>query len=365
MSRGTKVTAFFLPPLPRRLSVRYHPKAAQIETASNGWVRRFLGDCFPSEAELLAYLRQRNGLYGPLVSPNAEESRARDVADWYQFVTIIDTFAADRGKLGASHDGALAEFATIMNTFGTDAPPRETGPFGSAAKDLWRRISPGLSPSQVRRFTDTLGAFLSGNAVEIRSKIADIELDYETCLAIRMDAFGCEFIELMAEYAAEVDVSDLCTAAPLTELHRDAMHQMIIVNDLLSWRKERIHDDRTNTVRVLCHTEGLSLQQAVNRLCAMADRHERAYIATRDQILSGPLGTRPDLRAYLEALDHVIGGSQEFEYLTPRYWGDGAVWDGTTYGWVSLTDPVTRFLSGDEVSDQSGRTDFDRGNCVV
>jgi len=37
---------FYLPELPRLLPFAYHPKAAQIEFASNGWVRRMLGTCF-------------------------------------------------------------------------------------------------------------------------------------------------------------------------------------------------------------------------------------------------------------------------------------------------------------------------------
>jgi hypothetical protein len=349
---GITATAFFLPPLPHRLPVRYHPKAAQIEFASNGWVRRFLGDCFPGEAELLSYLRQRNGLYGAVVSPGAEESRVRDITDWYQFVTVIDDFVVDSAKFGSSREHAMSEFAMIMDSFGADAPSRVASPFESAAKDLWRRISPRLSPEQTRRLTRSLRAFLHGNLVEIHTRIADVEFDYETHLAVRVDSFGCEFIELMAEYTANADISDHLTTAPVMELHRNARLQLITINDLLSWRKEWTNDERSNTARVLCHNEGLSLQQAVHRMCALVDQYERAYIATRNQILAGPLGAQPNVRAYLETLDHVIGGSQEFEYVTPRYWGDGAVWDGTTHGWVSLTDPIARFLTEDELPDQ-------------
>ena len=123
MSTGTSQLAparprgFLLPELPRLLPVAYHPKAAPIEFASNGWIRRELGGCFADEDQLLAFLRQRNGLYGPLTVPYADERRARDIADWYQYVTVIDSFVSDRSALGASDAAARDLFAGILADF--------------------------------------------------------------------------------------------------------------------------------------------------------------------------------------------------------------------------------------------------------
>jgi pentalenene oxygenase len=342
---------FHLPELPRLLPVRYHPDAARIEFASNGWVRRWLGDCFENEADLLHFLRQRNGIYGPLTVPDAEYQRAQDIADWYQYVTVIDSFVSDRSALGASDTGAREVFAAIMADFPDTGRPAGELPYARAGRDLWRRISPGLSEAQVRRFGTSLESFLRGCAAEIRAKLADEVPDYDTCMAVRLDSFGCEFIELMTEYGAAVDMTGFIPE--LGDVHDHAMRQMIIVNDLLSWRKEHAQDDKMTVVRVLIEREGLDLQDAVNRLCALVEHHERAYIAARDAILSGPLGDRPDVRGYLRGLDHLIGGSQEFEYLTPRYFGDGSAWDGTTHGWLDLDAPVARFR------------DAPRGSCPV
>lgn len=340
------VREFYLPELPRLLPYAYHPKAAQIEIASNGWVREFLGDCFPDEESLLFFLRQRNGIYGPLTVPHAADDRARNIADWYQFVTVIDSFVSDRSALGASHDGARQVFAAIMADVDaevdTDALAR-TFPYGRAARDLWLRIGAGLTPPQVRRLVGSLEAFLRGCATEILSKLTNDIPDYETCMSVRQDSFGCDFLELLTEYAAGVDMTELRAEPEFAEIHTHSMRQMIIVNDLLSWRKEHAQGDTMTAVRVLWQKEGLGLQEAVNRCCELVEHHERAYLAARDRILAGPLGQRADVRAYLDGMDLLIGGSQEFEYLTPRYFGDGSVWDGTTSGWLDLTAPVARF----------------------
>ncbi|WP_162233190.1 terpene synthase family protein, partial [Protofrankia coriariae] len=343
---------FFLPELPRSLPFAYHPKAAQIEFASNGWVRAYLGECFATEEDLLFFLRQRNGIYGPLTVPDADEQRAVDIADWYQYVTVIDSFVSDRSALGADDTAAREIFTGVLADFRGDGDgdgdgsrggggPADNSAYGRAARDLWRRISPGLSPAQISRFTAALEAFLRGCATEIHAKLTDSVPDYESCLAVRLDSFGCDFIELMTEYGAAVDMSGLLPQ--LAEVHLHCRRQMIIINDLLSWRKEHAQDDKMTVVRVLIERDGLSLQDAVNRLCELVAHHEKAYVEARDKLLSGPLGERADVRAYLTAVDHLMGGSQEFEYLTPRYFGDGSVWDGSTSGWLDLDAPVTRF----------------------
>jgi hypothetical protein len=350
---------FYLPELPRLLPYAYHPQAARIEIASNGWVRRLLGDCFPSEQELLRFLRQRNGLYGPLTVPTAPEDRARDIADWYQFVTVIDSFVSDRAALGASQDGARKVFAQIMADFHggarSDELTAEEFGYGRAARDLWRRMSPGLSSAQVGRLAAGLEDFLRGCATEIRAKLEDDVPDYETCMTVREDSFGCAFLKLLTEYGAGVDMTEHATSPEFIAVHTHAMRQLILVNDVLSWRKEQADDDIMTTVRVLCRRDGLELQQAVTELCRLIEYHENAYMAARDHVLDGPLGARADVRGYLAGLDYLIGGSQEFEYLTPRYFGDGFVWDGTTSGWISLTAPVARFMPEHPVQGK-GRT---------
>ncbi|SFC54195.1 terpene synthase family protein [Streptomyces aidingensis] len=345
---------FFLPPLPRLLPVGYHPDAARIEFASNGWVRRMLEPCFDSEESLLLFLRQRNGLYGPLTVPYAEPARAQNIADWYQFVTVIDSFVSDESALGADHVAAADAFAAVVADLrggergGGERGGGERGAgtasvYGRAAQDLWRRLTAGMTIRQTERLAASLAAFLRGCTEEIRSKLAARVLDFEACMRVRVDSFGCEFLELLTEYAAGVDMSEPAADGVFEEVHHHGMRQLILVNDLLSWRKEYAQRDTMTTVRVLCEAEGLPLQDAVDRLCALVEHHERAYIAARDRLLSGPHGRTGEVRAYLSGLDHLIGGSQEFEYLTPRYFGDGAVWDGSTSGWLSLTAPVARF----------------------
>lgn len=49
---ATSAREFFLLDLPRSLPFVYHPKAAQIGFASNGWVRNSSGECLATAENL-------------------------------------------------------------------------------------------------------------------------------------------------------------------------------------------------------------------------------------------------------------------------------------------------------------------------
>ncbi|MFI5987521.1 terpene synthase family protein [Streptomyces sp. NPDC051555] len=200
---GTTETEFYLPELPRLLPSAYHPNAVEIEVRSNAWVCRHLQSCFTDERALLSYLRQRAGLYGPAVSPLANEQRAGDIADFYQYVTVMDDAIAGAAT---SERQARAALTRITDGFGTDD---DTSPLLRAGADLWRRITPGLSPAQVRRFKESLASSLGGYADEVPHRHAGRVLALDDYLALRVFSFGWPFVALMTEYGAGVDMTDL------------------------------------------------------------------------------------------------------------------------------------------------------------
>ncbi|GIJ29519.1 hypothetical protein Vqi01_46810 [Micromonospora qiuiae] len=334
---------FFLPELPRLLPVGYHPKAAQIEIASNGWVRRCMGGCFASEDDLMCFLRQRNGLYGPLVVPDAEEDRAQNVADWYQFIAALERLAADRpADEAAHHVSQVVQEIVVGPQSGSGDEP---SPYGCAARSLWSRISVGLTGAQVQRFAKIVEMVANRHVPELALPSASPgeRLGLQDRMAARVSQHGCGFLELLTEYAAGVDMSEFIGSPVLAETHEHTRWHLILVRDLLSWR--RLHDQpgQLTAIRILLEEDGLPLQAAVNRLCELIEYHERAYITARSRILAAPVGNRADVRAYLIGLDQLIAGNQEHEHLTSRNLGDGAVWDGTTCGWLSLDTPVASF----------------------
>ncbi|MDG6110109.1 hypothetical protein Daura_20995 [Dactylosporangium aurantiacum] len=329
----------YLPELPRLIPVAYHANAVQLETASNNWVRRFLGDCFAGEEELLRFLRQRNGLYGPLTVPEGEPAKVLCVSDWYQLVNAIEAIGA-----GSLLGGVVAG---VKDGAGAGQPGSA---YLDAARDLFGRIVVGLSQAQRQRLDQGLAALHAEVVSPVPALPSTDVPDLDTCLDRRAARMRYRVLGLLTEFAAEVDMTPFIGAHEFQQLHAHACRQMIIVSDLLSYRTAQRKTTPMNAVRLLNERDGLPLQDAVDRLCALVEHHERAYIAARSRILASPLGNHPDTRVYLVGMDHLVAGSQEFAYITPRHFGDGAVWDGTRSGWYSVDEPVTRLHGTDDHS---------------
>ncbi|MEV0135907.1 hypothetical protein AB0H83_46630 [Dactylosporangium sp. NPDC050688] len=329
----------YLPELPRLIPVAYHANAVQLETASNNWVRRFLGDCFAGEEELLRFLRQRNGLYGPLTVPNAEPEKALCVSDWYQLVNAVETIGAGSllgGVVAGVKDG--------------DSAGQPESSYLNAARDLFGRLVVGLSQAQRERLDQGLAALHAEVVSAVPALPPTDAPDLDTCLDRRAARMRYRVLGLLTEYAAAVDMSPFVGTPEFRELQAHACRQMIIVSDLLSYRTAQRKTTPMNSVRLLNERDGLPLQDAVDRLCELVEQYERAYIGARSRILATPLGNHPETRVYLVGLDQLVAGSQEFAYITPRHFGDGAVWDGTRSGWYSVDEPVTRLHRTDDHS---------------
>ena len=127
-----------------------------------------------------------------------------------------------------------------------------------------------------------------------RDFVANVSHELKTPLTVLSG-----FLETMRE----LPLSEADRNRYLDIMAQQGARMQIIVNDLLSWRKEYRDEDTMTTVRVLCEDQGLPLQTAVDRLCALAERHEREYLAARDRLLAGPAGQDPGIVAYLAGLD--------------------------------------------------------------
>lgn len=340
-ARPDEDTYIHIPELPGLLPVAYHPQAAQIEFRSNGWLRRFTEEYFGDESALLGYLRQRNGLFGPVIMPYADTESCQAITDFFHLVALIDDDSANRS---ASESGLLQArevFPQILASFAHGVTASEDIPYGQAVQNLWQRISPGLTQPQMERFHGGLEKFLRASAAEVPYRQSHTAPDMDTYLAIRQESFCFDLMLVLIEYALGIDMSDVAETGMLDELHDHAIRQLIFVNDVMSLRREYAQGDTLNAVQLLRYNEHLPIQEAVDSIYREIEKHERTYVAARDELLHGRVDA--ELRAYITGVDHLLSGCQEFQYLTPRYYGDGAVWDGSTSGWINLTEPIARF----------------------
>ncbi|MFD1296728.1 hypothetical protein ACFQ4Q_08775 [Lysobacter gummosus] len=173
---------------------------------------------------------------------------------------------------------------------------------------VWKRLEESLH-TMILRQTDSL-------ALQMDS------LSFERYLELRrVDNYG-EWAAMMTEYAIDVDMTDALAAdESLVAVRTAAIDSITLVNDPYSFRKEIYIADSVNSVWLLMHLEGLTLQGALDKLAVLVSDNERRLIAARDRVLAGPLGNDSDVRDYLTELEHLASGNAEFHAISTRYHG--------------------------------------------
>jgi hypothetical protein len=341
---GTRVR---LPQLAQRLPVRCHPGLKRIRRRSNRWVREHLGFALTDGTASDHFFACDYGLWTCLILPTSIEKRALDACDWTQYFFMFDNVCSGAGKLARQTDSARELFGAIKAIVcGQEATPGDA--YATAFEDAWLRITSPMPAGQARRFAASVDCFLNGCLAEVGSRAAGRILDFETYMRTRHDSVGGKMYFLLAEHGLGIDLTDalpgsLPGTGPLGELTATALDYLILTNDLFSFRAECTKGDFVNAVSAFVLHDGLSLQGSIDKLCEVIDARECDFLAQRAAILRGPLASRPDVQAYVEALGYMMAGNLHWSYLTPRYHGLGHVWNGASSGTLTLYTDRTVF----------------------
>jgi hypothetical protein len=267
------------------------------------------------------YLAQRMPAYGGLAYPHTKAERIYDLERMMSITTLMDDTTtnaetvsdkARRMELRGHYLDALA---------GTRPP--DTAPI---AQLLYEGLGPvreqllSSTPRVWERMKDALRTLILAQTDPIALQLDTLTLERYLELR-RVDNYG-EWAALMTEYALDVDMTDALAAdSSLTAMRTAAIDSITLVNDPYSFRKEIYTADTVNSVWLLMHRDGITLQEALNRLAALVSENERKILAARDRVLSGPLGQRDDVRAYVTELEHLASGNAEFHAISTRYHG--------------------------------------------
>jgi hypothetical protein len=336
---GTEV---YLPEFPYLLPALCHAQTKEIRAESDAWVCEELRFALPGEAELDLLLKEGAALWTCYVLPTARPDRLRHLCKYTEFLSVFDNAMVNRTAIGKDLDAAKRLFDRVVNIL-ADTPGTADFAWGRALRTLWEPMRAGFTDALWDRFMAEVRRFLSGCVQEIASRSADMIFDYDTYLNVRRDSVGMGMYFVLGEYGLGIDLTDALTDERLRELIDVALEHIMLTNDMFSFRAEAAMDDYVNAVAVLCLSEGLSLQEAIDRLFMVVEGRRVEFMARRTSIESTDLGQRPEVAAYLDALWHMMAGNLQWSYLTSRYNGTGHCWNGARSGVVTLYPDRTVF----------------------
>ncbi|MGW2600293.1 terpene synthase family protein [Streptomyces klenkii] len=338
--------SFHLPEIKRILPTKRHPAYATVEAENQQFIPSLRRPYYRNGEELARNLEDLHALWGCLVNPSSTTPRSIQYAHWISNWFAVDDLLSDAEKAGCFPEVAEAVIREITPVLQYRDFEHGEGEHRRAAKSTLYPIYADMTEGIRGRFIGEMLEFVTLYQQEVEMRMRGEIPDFPEYMAIHT-ASGCWCNTTLAEYGLGMDLTEELQQYPkLRQACRIVHESFVFANDLFSFRKEYFQGDYGNAISVFMVNEGLSLQESVDKLCSLIEEAESRFTVLRRQILSGPLGSRSDIRSYLDELGYCMSGNLEWSYLTPRYHGAGFVWNGQRLGTVVLTPERTCFCDG-------------------
>lgn len=302
------------------LKPKWHPDhdtvEAQVASTDSPYILAFYG----SQRAVDHYLAQSMPAFGGLCYPHTKKDRIYNLERMMSITTLIDDTTTRPDIIADKQRQSTLRQHYCDAIAGIQLPASE--PIAQLLYEGLIPIKEQLSskPRVWERLKESMHAMIISQTESLALQMDTLDLDRYLELR-RVDNYG-EWAATMTEYAIDVDMTyALATNSSLATVRTAAIDSITLVNDPYSFRKEIHIDDSVNSVWLLMRTEGLTLQQSLDRLAAMVLDNERKLIAARDKVLAGPLGKQSDVREYLTELEHLASGNAEFHAISTRYHG--------------------------------------------
>ncbi|MGW1994872.1 terpene synthase family protein [Embleya sp. NPDC001921] len=331
---------FHLPKLANALPRESHPDTDRLMRESQWWAHRHLGFAYAGDTTRLD--KNVDGtLLVALSLPHADYELALCAAKTMNYLIGIENSLVDKAGLGGSSFATRDVFGRFMaDLIGWgDARTPLSEDFG------WLRNR--MPHDRWTRFVSYMEDFAHGFTTELEDWRDAGVTDYDTYMRDRRHSLGVRWLFGFAEEGIRgLEVTRQAFEHPdVAAIHDTAIDGYTLINDLVSYRKELVMDDRVNLVFHLCETEELDVEGAMNKICALIDDTERGFLELRQRILTGPHGNEPGMRAYLDEVGHVMTSNLWWANLSDRYQPGGIGWDGSTAGRMTLHHDRADFVA--------------------
>ena len=236
-------------------------------------------------------------------------SRMRWLCDYFNWLFPIDDLL-DRPALLGADPAAVQRITDGLNGVldGGSGPWRS--PFVAAFADLWRRIVPELSGTQVTRLAGFCRDYGEGLVFMADQRHRGLVPPLADFLRMRRKESVADVCLMLVEYCLGIDVT--AQLQELAQIHTAFAHYTIVTQDLLSYRKEQAEADLLNCIDSYRLEHGCSPTQARAAVAAMESRLRDEFTA----LAGRPV---PQAEHYPHACALFIAGYLAWTFRSSRY----------------------------------------------
>lgn len=245
-----------------------------------------------------------------------------DMNCWFFYLdSLIDDLYFDRPPEAARLIGEIVEQMEPVRTVNRSAP--EVAAFG----DMWEASLEGMSWHWRSRTADAWTRYLWANLAEVSDRRrGTVPRTLEAYLRIRRASVGVSPSLAMVERAARFEIPAPAYYQPdIQRLDTLACEICALCNDIASLEKEEAQGDSYNAVIILHRFEGLTREQALDRVIEMVeDRAEEFHLVSFGipdlcDALDLSAEDRISVTRWVDGARTFIGGNLDWQREAPRY----------------------------------------------
>ncbi|PIF75317.1 hypothetical protein CLU95_2464 [Variovorax sp. 54] len=303
---------FVIPRMQCAVEPRINTHYPIIRWKHSEWIYENFGP--PVEGRLHGAIARMDSLYDSSVLPDGLADRVAHHAGMMTMVfecddlSVIDPALCDRIVAGDPNAHGARVLDQVWKTFRKHAP---TEGVYERLRGCWTRWLHNLTVEN-----------------QVRKNWRDYDID--SYLHERQKSAGMYAYVAAIEYVQDIDAIDVVQdpdgrrAGHLVDLH------CALVNDLYSYGVEYYQGDAVNSINILCHTRGYSVQQSIDAVSERIAKINQELVDVihrlHERYAEHPLGAR--MHTYLDSYHSIVAGNAQWHLETPRYHGLGHVWDG-------------------------------------
>ncbi|TFY74596.1 hypothetical protein EWM64_g9415 [Hericium alpestre] len=325
-SKSMHVSSFTLPDLVSHCTfpLTYHPAGDAVAKDSLAWLLSFTGHLSARKRGKMAHL-----LAGELTAycyPNCPAFELRVVSDFMNYLFHLDDvsdglIARDAGGLGRRVMHALEHPDAYVPLEGLEGEEE----IGAAriARDFWSRCIRDARPGVQARFKESMRLFFDAVERQARDRAAGDVPDLESYIEVRRDTSGCKPVFDLIEYSLGFELpAEVITHPVVVALNQGANDLVTWSNDIFSYNKEQARDDTHNMVAIFMQHDGLSLQEAIDRVGELCKDTIDGFVENQARLPSWGPEVDAMVQGYVRGLQDWIVGSLHWSFMTTRYFGD-------------------------------------------
>lgn len=294
------------------------------EVVHNGtveWLDR--SGVFADEAAYRRFRATNIGWLAARFHPDASRDALQLVSDWYGWMFFRDD-QRDESEIGHQPARLAVENARLLEVLKGGAPPAKGEAMEHALADLRERMLTVVSADAWVRLVKSIAEHFDSTVWEANNRLRGVTPDVETYIGMRPITGGLNVDTEFIEVAEHTRLLPEMRKHPLVSMMSRASNNVVCwANDIFSLEKEIRRGDVHNLVLVLQHTQGLGLQEALDRAAGMHDAEVRSFIDMEKRLppFSGPEAA--NLERFIGVLRTRMRGFLDWARESGRYRATG------------------------------------------